>query len=394
MAGLCCAVILVVASLITAPAAAAEDAECAPFPDVTSSNQHCANIAWLKDQNITMPLDGMYNPTGTVNRGSMAAFLFRLTHPNQKPPACAAKPFPDVKKDHLFCGHIKWAAENKIAFGYPGSGNYGPSADVTRGAMAAFIYRVMNNRVAAPTCQDMPFIDVNPQDTFCGVIAWMGKTGLTSGVNDSRTLYNPTGNMTRQAMASFLRRADTAITNGVEIKCGIDDWVEPDYRPRDENPGDSPARASGTSRGTAVAGAPLVYQLGNVSSWAQMVADKVGPMFGIKTAYGFRDPGSAKPTSDHHLGLAVDFMIPNPDTENGDDIGYELSAYLQQHAEAFNVKYIIYMQRIWHPWMPANLPIEEWQEMEDRGSVTANHRDHVHLSFYEGNGGPLWCDAY
>jgi hypothetical protein len=43
-------------------------------------------------------------------------------------------------------------------------------------------------------------------------------------------------------------------------------------------------------------------------------------------------------------------------------------------AGTLNIKYIIWKQRIWHPGGGG------WEPIEDRGSVTANHYDHVHIS--------------
>jgi hypothetical protein len=77
---------------------------------------------------------------------------------------------------------------------------------------------------------------------------------------------------------------------------------------------------------------------------------------------GYRagDPG------DHGSGNAVDVMC-------GSDDGDALSEHLQGMAGTLNIKYIIWKQRIWYPG-------GGWEPMEDRGSATANHYDHVHVS--------------
>jgi hypothetical protein len=79
---------------------------------------------------------------------------------------------------------------------------------------------------------------------------------------------------------------------------------------------------------------------------------------------GYRagDPG------DHGTGHAVDIMCS---TAEGDAV----AAFLQAHAGELNIKYIIWKQRIWYPG-------GTWEWMEDRGSVTQNHYDHVHVSVY------------
>jgi hypothetical protein len=77
---------------------------------------------------------------------------------------------------------------------------------------------------------------------------------------------------------------------------------------------------------------------------------------------GYRagDPG------DHGSGNAVDIMCGTSD-------GDALAEHLQGMAGTLNIKYIIWKQRIWYPG-------GGWEPMEDRGSATANHYDHVHVS--------------
>ncbi|MGW4487177.1 hypothetical protein ACWEOE_25445 [Amycolatopsis sp. NPDC004368] len=73
--------------------------------------------------------------------------------------------------------------------------------------------------------------------------------------------------------------------------------------------------------------------------------------------------------SDHPSGLALDFMV---DTATGN----ALAAYVLAHQGEFGVTYVIWRQRI-------NTG-SGWKAMEDRGSPTANHFDHVHVSFKAG----------
>ena len=87
--------------------------------------------------------------------------------------------------------------------------------------------------------------------------------------------------------------------------------------------------------------------------------------FGIQTIYGYRagDPG------DHGKGLALDVMVYS-DTALGDQV----AEYVLANQAEFGVSYVIWQQRI-------NFG-DGWQYMEDRGSPTANHMDHPHISFY------------
>lgn len=78
--------------------------------------------------------------------------------------------------------------------------------------------------------------------------------------------------------------------------------------------------------------------------------------------------GGRRASNDEHgTGQATDFMIANQ--AQGDAI----AAWVQAHVGEFNVKYLIWRQRYWAPG-------EGWRAMADRGSPTANHYDHVHVT--------------
>lgn len=75
--------------------------------------------------------------------------------------------------------------------------------------------------------------------------------------------------------------------------------------------------------------------------------------------------------SDHPHGNAIDLM-----THNDTATGRRLAEYYRQHPE-LGVKYVIYQQQIASAstgW--------QWKQMRDRGSATANHEDHVHVSLH------------
>jgi hypothetical protein len=73
---------------------------------------------------------------------------------------------------------------------------------------------------------------------------------------------------------------------------------------------------------------------------------------------------------EHASGKAIDVMTS--DTQTGDAI----AAFLQAHASELNLYDIIWQQHIWTPERSS----EGWRSMSDRGSETANHYDHVHVS--------------
>ena len=87
--------------------------------------------------------------------------------------------------------------------------------------------------------------------------------------------------------------------------------------------------------------------------------------------------GGTRGTGDYHgTGQALDIMIPNS------SVGQAIANYVRANAKALGVSEVIWAQHIW----TVQRSSEGWRAMPDRGSVTANHYDHVHVSVY-GNSG-------
>ena len=180
------------------------------FTDVQPGATFADEILWLADHGITTGYpDGTFRGTGSVNRGAMAAFLFRMyrmANPGTDAPDCTEAPFTDVPAAHPFCAEITWLVGTGITTGYP-DGTFRPSQPVTRGAMAAFLYRFANGTDPAPGCASAPFTDVTMANPFCGEITWLADTGITTGWPDGT--FRPGNPIARQAIAAFLFRFDT-----------------------------------------------------------------------------------------------------------------------------------------------------------------------------------------
>lgn len=114
------------------------------------------------------------------------------------------------------------------------------------------------------------------------------------------------------------------------------------------------------------------YGLGQVTPQLRNLVNTLAPMFGIRTVGGYRE--SATDMEGHPAGLAADFMVPL--NSAGKRQGDALAAYARANAASLGVDYIIWYQRIWS----TERADEGWRAMEDRGSGTANHLDHVHIN--------------
>lgn len=107
---------------------------------------------------------------------------------------------------------------------------------------------------------------------------------------------------------------------------------------------------------------------GKTKPWVTDAAHEIAPAFSVPTVFGLGERST--PGSDHPKGLALDFMVYGDRTK-----GESVAAYVLANAKRLGVTYLIWWQRI------NSVDGQGWEPMEDRGSTTANHKDHVHVSF-------------
>ena len=98
--------------------------------------------------------------------------------------------------------------------------------------------------------------------------------------------------------------------------------------------------------------------------------------FGITSFSMFRAGDDDGTGHGHGTGMSVDFMVPV-----GSAQGDQLAEYLTKNMNELGVYYIIWKQRYYMPQFNIYGPANTWNLMPDRGGVTANHYDHVHVSF-------------
>lgn len=99
--------------------------------------------------------------------------------------------------------------------------------------------------------------------------------------------------------------------------------------------------------------------------------EEIVNLFGITSFSGYR-PGDS---GDHGKGLAIDFMVPE-----SSELGDKIAEYAIQNMASRGISYIIWKQRFYAPFDSKYGPANTWNPMPDRGSVTENHYDHVHVS--------------
>ena len=151
-------------------------------------------------------------------------------------------------------------------------------------------------------------------------------------------------------------------------------WVNATYlsarKPAPPATSTSTGGASSSTPASGISSAPCPDGSGTesgISANAVTMFRAVCNAFPPLTTYGGYDAHG-----EHADGRAVDFMV----SDSG--LGNAIAEWARANAGALHIRTIIWSQRIWTPERSS----EGWRSMSDRGSATANHFDHVHISVY------------
>jgi uncharacterized protein YraI len=258
-------------------------------------------------------------------------------------------------------------ATQAVAAADDGRRDAGLAADALRAAAALRAEeRTSRNRTGSPapaTPVGQTPADAAPEPE--PVPAVVGQLWATTDVN---IRSGPSAGHDRVGSLEAVTRADvTGVTRSgwtQVVTEGRTGWVrsaylsksKPNPQPKSPSPGVSNASCSISSSIES-----------HLTSNARSVYRAVCAAYGgsVSSFGGYR----AGDSGDHGSGRAVDIMVSG-------EPGRVIARYVQAHARELGVTYVIYQQQIWL----AGNPTSQWKTMEDRGSRTANHYDHVHVS--------------
>lgn len=153
-------------------------------------------------------------------------------------------------------------------------------------------------------------------------------------------------------------------------------WVFSDYlakkKPRPE-PEPEAEESTAPSAPTLPAGLSMAACASGSDVESGLVSNAVAVHRAVCGAFpSITEYGGVRPDDDEHgTGQALDIMISG-------DAGWEVAEYVRANAGDLGVSEVIYSQKIW----TVQRSSEGWRWMEDRGSTTANHYDHVHVTVY------------
>ena len=209
----------------------------------------------------------------------------------------------------------------------------------------------------------------------------LGSSSHSADPSSSPYLADRTGAVSRSAKRVTLQPKPTVkdhefMTTALNLWQILHDgqvrWVNDQYL-TDRKPVADPApgvasAAGGVASTAGVSSAPCPDGSGTESgltSSAVRLFRAVCNAFPALTTYGGYDNHG-----EHSSGRAIDFMVSDP------ALGQAVADWARAHASELDLFDVLWQQHIWTPVRSS----EGWRSMPDRGSPTANHYDHVHIS--------------
>lgn len=169
------------------------------FGDVEHDAYYTDAVAWMVGEDITTGIEtGCFGPTLDVTRGQVAAFLYRLDESAGNDPQSGRHPFADVTSAYQQ-EPVGWLFREELTTGVSPT-RFAPERSISRGDFAVLLWRYAGSPAAAAPS---PFVDVRRAYQRTAV-AWMAEQDITTGTSPFR--FDPDGPVTRAQVATFLFR--------------------------------------------------------------------------------------------------------------------------------------------------------------------------------------------
>jgi hypothetical protein len=149
-------------------------------------------------------------------------------------------------------------------------------------------------------------------------------------------------------------------------------WVNGDYLSETEPAEETETPSSGGGISYAECPAGSAVEAGLTPDAIRVHRAVCAEFPGVSSYGGVRSGGG-----EHSVGRALDIMV------SSSSLGDAIAAYCRENYQALGISEVIWSQRIW----TVERSSDGWRWMEDRGSATANHYDHVHVTVYGYSGG-------
>jgi hypothetical protein len=156
--------------------------EVPDFADNPEGSRYYEAVRWMQCEGLSVgyTADNTFRKDRDISRGESLAFVYRYLAPEWTAPSTS--PFTDMAPGATFYDAVTWGAAAGVTGGYA-DGSFRPAQAVTRGEFASFVYRAMGEpEFTAPS--ESPFTDIQPGQTHYTAITWLHAQGLARGYDD------------------------------------------------------------------------------------------------------------------------------------------------------------------------------------------------------------------
>ena len=179
---------------------AIRDTGIVEFADVRPGSYYYDAVRWAVENDITSGTsDDLFSPDAACTRAQVITFLWRATGSPQ--PVSRTNPFTDVPSNAYYRNAVLWAVEQGITNGVSAT-RFDPDATVTRGQMAALLYRTAGTPAVSGGSS---FVDVGANAYYSKAVAWAYQNDIASGTGANQ--FSPNAVCTRAQIVTFLYRA-------------------------------------------------------------------------------------------------------------------------------------------------------------------------------------------
>lgn len=178
-----------------------------PFSDVSAEDWFYGAVGYVCAAGIMEGNGGAFHPMETVTRGMIAAMLYRLEGEPETEPSQTA--FIDVAQDAYYARAVSWAQTSGVMNGY-GEGRFGPEDPVTREQLAAILFRYTGYR--GGEAQEAEAAELAAYTDSASVSHW-ARSAMTwavgAGIINGRgeNALDPSGSAARVEAAAIFQRA-------------------------------------------------------------------------------------------------------------------------------------------------------------------------------------------
>lgn len=250
------------------------------------------------------------------------------------------------------------------------------SADLTTNQVTVDDQTVAVNDLSKPVNEDNKAVPVAPAAETQEAPAEAPVVEVPAAETPAQPAVPETPNYGAPAVNVAIQNQEAAPAAAPQSAPATEAPAETPAAPAEEAPAQPAAETTAAPEVQPVASTPTsgntIPTDPNLQPQAEAFRQEIAAKFGITNIGGYREGDP----EDHGKGLAVDVMVPT-----NSELGDQVAQYAIDNMDRAGISYIIWKQQFYMPVNNIYGPANTWNQMPDRGGDTANHNDHVHISF-------------